>query len=201
MNRLTKFLIFLIFLFICSILISRIINPNEIEIRNSFLLNLLSGAFSLWIITVFFVSILINKIKKGIKSLATLTLMILCVISLIVSLTFTTWIPPDKKDAIVYQNIENPEEKLIFQFYLSGINESNPNWQIIKTANQYKIIRPIEILNDTLLLNSTIESEFPKHTPKKEIIIFRNEEYSLQEYMTMENWTTWKHHKIKITNR
>jgi hypothetical protein len=165
----------------------------------------LTGGLSFWIVTGFLVLIVVRNIKrenkKGTSGLSSFILVILSLISLIVTLLYSIWLTPEKKDALVFVNLKNPQEKIICQFYLSGITESNPNWRFISTKNQTGLIRRIEIINDSTFSSEIELSEFPKNAPKVQVVEFQNKKYKLQSYMIMEDWNTWNTYSLKNNKR
>jgi heme A synthase len=200
-NRLTIGSLIIISLFIGSLIVSNQLEPDKFEIRNVILENLLTGILSFWLVTAFLILLVVWNIKrenlKGTRGLSTFILVILGLSSFIVSLLFTTWLPSEKKDAIVFESMNNHKEKIICQFYLSGITGSNPNWRIITTKNQTGIIRRIEVLSSLSITNLPELIDIPKGKPNEEIVEFNNIKYKLQKYMIMKNWNTWITYELK----
>jgi len=201
-----KIAILIFVILICLVFTANFLKPEEFEIRNGFLNNFLSFSFYFWIFTTYLILLLVWNIRrekrKSINGLSSFILMILCMVSIVISGFFTAFTPPNKKDAIVYKNLINQNDKIICQFYLTGITSDSPNWRVIRTNNQNALIRKIEIIKDTNTISNLNISDFPKKHPKNNRIRFENKTYKLENYMIWKNWNEWeKYKKTEKTNR
>lgn len=203
LTRLGKTAIIICILFICTFFVSDYLSSESFEIQNGILYNLLTFSLFFWLISAILIVLTIWNIKreneKETTGFSSFFLMIVCMISFIISLVFTIFTPPEMSEAIVYQNENDPNDKIICEFYLTGITSDSPNWKIIRTKNQDAIIRKVEVLKDSTIVQNLNLLDFPKEPPKIQNFNFKNKSYNLESYMTWKDWNEWT--KYKITNR
>ncbi|RFC53617.1 hypothetical protein [Brumimicrobium aurantiacum] len=203
LTRLGKAAIIICTLFICNVFVSDYLSSDSIEIQNGLLYNLLTFSLFFWLISAILILFTIWNIKRENKKkttgLSSFLLMIISMVSIIISSIFTIFTPPEMSEAIVYRNENDPTDKIIYEFYLTGITSDSPNWKIIRTKNQDAIIRKVEVLKDSILIENFNISSFPKEPPMIRNFKYKDGSYTLESYMTWEDWNKWT--KYKITHR
>jgi len=170
-------------LLILSILVVIVLHvqlESKVEIRNGFLYNLLNGALTFWIIFILLSIVLLDLLMDDSTTsrIKRYFLTPLIFVIFIVSIFMTFSSPNLKKDAIVYENRVDSREKIICEFWESGIG-GNGNWRIIKTSSKNFILRPIQVISDTALRNELVLGEYPSEFEPKSIFKFQNNTFEL----------------------
>lgn len=196
-----------VILFIFSILVTRIFSSDEIEIKNGFLDNLLAFTLPYFIFGILLIFLLIWNIKrenrKATTGLSSFLLLFLSILFFSIIFLLTAFPSPNKVDAIIYQNFENSNDFVIYQFSLTGITQDNPKWRVIRTEKKDASIRKIKII-ENISKNEKIIG-FPINDSIKQKIHIENELFKLIQFTTpnpnsnkwdLNNWSTYE-----ITNR
>jgi hypothetical protein len=157
---------------------------TRLEVRNGFLFNLVSGAFTFWIffilLAIVFWDINVHEFIRFRLIRYLLSQIIVCINVIVFILAmFATFSSPNvKKDAIVYENRFDSHEKIICEFWETGIT-GNGNWRIVETSRQNFFIRPIRVISDTALRNELILGEYPSEFIPKTNFKFQNITFEL----------------------
>ncbi|TAN00198.1 MAG: hypothetical protein EPN39_04840 [Chitinophagaceae bacterium] len=196
-----KWAIIIGLLFIISIILERIIGADNFEIMNGIISNLLTFTLPFWLITAFLILLLIWNInrenKKSTGGFSSFLLLLLCLGAGFISFFFTIFTPPEMKDVITYQSENNPKNKIICQFYLTGITSSAPNWRIIQTNNEDGLIRKIKIIEDPENIGKLELSNYPTRLPKINEISIDRVTYKLKKYKLQNNQGNWIQYRIR----
>jgi hypothetical protein len=143
-------IVFLILAVISGLLSILTFIPNEVigfELRLKEYILLYDGPIQFMLISATsFLLLILFTIRKN-KELI-IVFLIVTVFSLVLIYLFSLldFGPQVKEDRIVYQNISNDSEKLIFQYYEVGIT-GNPRWKAIITNNISGNIKRIKNIN------------------------------------------------------
>lgn len=136
--------------------------------------------------------------KKRSKRLFSFLLIIVCLFAIVISAFFTTLTIPPNKDAIVYQNENDLKDKIICQFFITGIFWSHVNWRVIETSSQDKIIRKIKIIKKSEFFTQLkLPKSLPREKPKISIFLLNDATYHLESYMTLKGENYWVNVKIE----
>lgn len=161
-----------------------LVNPTSQEARSKLIIALTHGALFWATLTFIFTlaSFALFVRKRYIKLLITLVILLCSGFMLYVSLGP---LKPFYKDALIYQNKHNPQEKLIIQYYQTGIG-GNPQKRIIKTSNMEAAIRDIETITTPTRFD-TLHSyrEIQKNSSEK--FINRKDTFILREIKDIYN--------------
>lgn len=123
--------------------------------------------------------------------------MIVCLISIIIALASTILTPPKMTEAVIYKSETDPTDKIICEFYLTGITSDSPNWKLIQTKNQDAIIRKIEILDDLTTFEKLNTNGFPKKPPEIKKFEYKNTTYNIESYQIWKDWNNWEKYIVK----
>jgi len=191
-----RFLLILIIIILGSIACAYWITDNKhIEIRNGFLESLLQGSLSIWLIMFLIFKIFIWVLESdAIRNrfiiwipIASL-LGIIFIILFIAGIVFTSFNRDSRTDdVVIYKNMANDKEKLIFQCWWAGIGGGNEHWRIVKTNNPDLLIRQIAVDTCQSLIKQMELGASYDSKPKFDSLFYKNHNYILESYLIKEN--------------
>jgi hypothetical protein len=191
-----RFLLILIFIILISIVCAYWLTDNNyIEIRSDFLESLLQGSLSIWLIMFLFLKIFIWILESdAIRNrfiiffpIATI-LGIMLIMLLIAGIFFTSFNRNSSNDdAIIYKNMANNKEKLIFQCGWAGIGGGSEHWRIVRTNKPNLIIRPILVDTSQNIIRQMELGASYDLKPKFDTLQYKSNNYVLESYLIKES--------------
>ncbi|WP_047451643.1 hypothetical protein [Alistipes sp. ZOR0009] len=166
---------------------------NRYEFRSDFLEVLLHGSLSLWIITVLLLIIVIWLIEIKVRKVNNKYFPMLLLVGILFTLVFIVsvfWTVIDYErqfiDVGVYKNINNENEKLVFQSHRDDFTYRNSYWRVVKIENEGFLIRQIKIVAEqSPLCNTYFDSVF-NLSPIVKHLEYDRKNYELDCYLDID---------------